>query len=146
MQSANKDINDKKSNASEISKTLNNIRKSLEIYSEKLPIYFERDPSCEIYRVQISELQVLFTALKTAEAQLESLLKGDLRVSTKYQEKTFDKKLDQAVESTKKVTLQKNFNSKSKVAMPLICGKDKSSIKITFNGKKCPSGLIRVKI
>jgi len=146
LQNANKDLNDKKLNGSEISKTLSNIRKSLETYSEKLPIYFQRDVSCEIYEVQILELQVLFTALKTAEAQLESLLKGDLRVSTKYQEKTFDKKLDQAVESTKKATLQKNFNSKSKVAMPIICAKDKSSIKITFNGKQCPTGLIKIKL
>jgi hypothetical protein len=144
IQSANKNTNDKKLNAAEISKTLSNIRKALETYSEKLPVYLGRDPSCVIYKVQISELQVLFTSLKSVEAQLENLQNGDLKVATKYQENSFEKKLDQAIESTKKATLQRNFNSKSKVAMPLVCAKDRNAIRLTHNGKRCPSGLIKI--
>jgi hypothetical protein len=146
IQSANKNTNERKLNATEISKTLSNIRKALETYSEKVPVYLERDPSCVIYKIQISELQVLFTSLKSVEAQLENLQNGDSKVATKYQKNSFDKKLDQAIESTKKATLQRNFNSKSKVAMPLVCAKDRNAIRLTHNGKRCPSGLIKVNL
>jgi hypothetical protein len=146
IQGANKDLNDKKLNASEISQSLENLRKALETYSEKLPVYLERNPSCVIYKVQISELEVLMASLKSAEVQLENLRNGDLKVATKYQENLFDRKLDQAIESTKKATLQRSLKGKSKVAMPLICAKDRNSIKLTHNGKRCPSGLIKINL
>lgn len=146
IQSGNKDLNDRKLNASEISKPLGNIKKALETYSEKLPIYLERDPLCVIYKVQILELEVLFSSLKAAEVKLENLQDGDLRGVTKYAEKLFDKKLNQAVESTKKAVSQKDFDRNSRVGALLICGKDKKAIKLTHNGKQCPSGLIEIKL
>ncbi len=146
IQSTNKDLNDKNLNAVEISKTLRNIKKALETYSEKLPVYLERDPLCVIYKVQMSELEVLFSSLEAAEDKLENLQDGDLRGLAKYQEKSFDRKIDQAVESTKKAVSQKDFDRDSRGAMPLICGKDKGTLKLTHNGKRCPSGLIEIKL
>ena len=141
IQSANKDLNDKKVNASEISKTLSDIRKALETYSEKLPIYLERDPSCEIYKVQISELQNLLTSLGAAQSQLNNLQNGSMRNSSAYNERTFDKRLDLAIESTEKALLQKPLSNKTKVALPLVCGNRKNSLKITHNGARCPAGM-----
>jgi hypothetical protein len=141
IQSANKDANDKKLNASDISSTLSDIRKALETYGEKLPIYFERDPSCEIYKVQISELQNLFTSLGSTQSQLSNLQNGSLRNISTYSERTFDRRLDLAIESTEKALLQKPSNTKAKVALPLICGNSKNSLRITHNGTRCPAGM-----
>ena len=141
IESANKNTNDKKLNATEISKTLSDISKALETYSEKLPIYLERDPSCEIYKVQISELQNLFTSLGTVQSQLSNLQNGSMRNTSTYNERTFDKRLALAIESTEKALLQKPLSTKAKVALPLVCGNRKNSLRITHNGTRCPAGM-----
>ena len=144
LQAANKDLIDKKSSASEISLILNNIQKALNTYNEKLPVYFERDRSCEIYQAQMIELQELYASLKITQSQLEKLKNGDLKITSQYSEKKFDVKINEAIKTTEKALSQKIPGSKSKVLPPLICGKNKNSIQLTTNARKCPAGLIKI--
>jgi len=144
LQAANKNLVDKKSSTTEISGVLTNIKKTLDTYNEKLPVYFNRDQSCEIYSAQIIELQGLYTSLKVAQSQLEKLNNGDLKITSEYSEKKFDLKIDEAIKSTKKALSQKPLSSNSKVPTPLICGKNKNSIQLTTNARKCPTGLIKI--
>ena len=144
LQAANKDLVDKKISTTEISEVLSKLQKALDTYNEKLPVYFNRDQSCEIYSAQIIELQGLYTSLKIAQSQLEKLKNGDLKITSQYSEKKFDLKIDEAIKSTKKALSQKPLGSNSKVPAPLICGKNKNSIQLTTNARKCPTGLIKI--
>ena len=109
-----------------------------------MPVYFERDRSCEIYQAQMIELQELYASLKITQSQLEKLKNGDLKITSQYSEKKFDVKINEAIKTTEKALSQKIPGSKSKVLPPLICGKNKNSIQLTTNARKCPAGLIKI--
>lgn len=144
LQAANKDLIDKKSSAAKIFVILNNIQKALDTYNEKLPIYFKRDQTCEIYRAQMIELQELYSSLKITQSQLEKLQNSDLKFTSQYSEKKFNVKINEAIKTTEKALSQKIPSSQSKVQSPLICGKNKNSIQLTTNARKCPAGLRQI--
>lgn len=129
----------------QLRKQLNEIKNSLLIYNQKLPIYLESLPKCQIYSAQILEVKELLTVVNDLENKLINLEipKSVVTNETKSPSASptitkIEVKILEADKAGKVTPLSLALADKK---LPISCKKGRSIA--TFDLGKCPTGWVK---
>ena len=140
----NPNVTDRSSNLTIVGDKVKTIRKQIDIYLMKLPVYFKQLPKCVIYSDQLTEAQSISLQLNQLENQLKSFSTNNTVSKKAYNEATFDKsiaKLDSNIVNAKNsAVVTSTMITKSDQKLPIVCIKKSNKQILTLDGIKCPSG------
>ena len=140
----NPNVTDRSSNLTIVGDKVKIIRKQIDIYLMKLPVYFKQLPKCVIYSDQLTEAQGISLQLEQLENQLKSFSTNNTVSKNPYNDANFDKniaKVDTKIVKAKNSAMVTSTKiAKSDQKLPIVCMKKSNKQILTVDGKKCPAG------